>query len=179
MPPKQKPSNTLCDTWGRDNRKIEDKKCNYCGKTFRPKNSKIKCCSRKCGCASRGNYQKKGRKDGIYRYKNKKGYIVITYWEGDTKINSREHRLIMEQHIGRKLNKFEDVHHINGIKDDNRLENLKIIDHSEHTKIHSTGNKYARGKKLNLSDEERNKRSERKRKYWEKYRAEKTLQSNQ
>lgn len=37
-----------------------------------------------------------------------------------------EHRLTMESSIERKLEKHENVHHINGVRDDNRIENLEL-----------------------------------------------------
>ena len=49
------------------------------------------------------------------------------------RICQKQHRFAMEQHLGRTLDSNEDVHHINGIKTDNRLDNLRLMSHGEHT----------------------------------------------
>ena len=64
-----------------------------------------------------------------------RGYMVR--WK-DGKLH-KEHRLIMEASLGRKLTKGEHVHHRNGVRTDNRLENLEVIDKHEHVSMHSSG----------------------------------------
>jgi len=48
-----------------------------------------------------------------------------------------EHRVIMENHLGRTLSANEVVHHINEDKKDNRLENLQVMTNEEHHVLHA------------------------------------------
>lgn len=57
-------------------------------------------------------------------YATKNGYVLL-------------HRVVLENHLGRLLDKSEVVHHKDGNKLNNSVDNLEVLTQSEHAKIHA------------------------------------------
>ena len=86
------------------------------------------------------------------RYKDNHGYILVWVSPDDffscmthTKTNYvLEHRLVVAKSLGRNLHSWEIVHHRNGIRDDNRIENLQLVSDDRHKQISILENKINR-----------------------------------
>lgn len=50
----------------------------------------------------------------------------------------KEHIFLIERHLGRRLSKFEEVHHIDGDKLNNQMDNLVLLDGASHKGIHQS-----------------------------------------
>ncbi len=86
-------------------------------------------------------HHRKGRlntnwKGGKY-YRGGYVYIYAPHHPRNKKGYMQEHVLVVEATVNRYLNKHEVVHHINGVKDDNRPENLELLDIRSHRQKHS------------------------------------------
>lgn len=125
-------------------KRIYNYKCQICNESFTSKVKTRKFCSFKCAGKNASNkiVNHRGNTNSGEKHHNWKGggtinshgYKEIPLGKANKKI--LEHRLVVEQSIGRKLSRLEHIHHINGDKLDNRIENLLILSPSEHSKLH-------------------------------------------
>lgn len=72
------------------------------------------------------------------------GYYEITRGENKGRLL---HRVIYENHLGRKLKPNEVIHHINETKTDNRISNLIMMKPNEHAKYHASKREMIRNNK--------------------------------
>lgn len=124
--------------------------CSVCGKEIKrmlceTKKSKYHICSNKCKKIALKTTGKEKHKNFKGKFKSSDGYILVRDYNhpnSDGYGYVREHRLIMEKRLGRLLNKSEVVHHANGNREDNRIENLRLFrNQREHIEYHVKFNK--------------------------------------
>lgn len=132
--------------------------CEMCNNLVKRKGNKtcsVACSAKRRSITTKGRTLNSGRthfKKGIkaHNYKGfwttKKGYIVVFKPEhpsSNKKGYVKEHRYVVETRLGRTLGKDEVVHHINHKRDDNRTENLIVMERKEHNKYHLRVRGYA------------------------------------
>lgn len=126
------------DEWQRRNQVTNV--CEGCGVEFvlspsQAKHRTGRWCTRTCESASRIKRPLDRQHNGRPAALDKAGYVRVFEPEHPKAMNGGwvfEHRLVMEQHLGRTLARDEHVHHVNGKKNDNRLENLMIMGDLDH-----------------------------------------------
>jgi hypothetical protein len=72
---------------------------------------------------------------------DKRGYCWLYVKENGKNRARRAHRVIMERHLGRRLEPWEIVHHKDENPSNNALDNLELQEHGAHTIKHSTGSR--------------------------------------
>lgn len=146
------------DTLGRDNRKIADRRCNECGRIYRPRRESSKYCSYTCMWKNNGKSQGQNVDHETW-WINNKGYVEGRVWRSGKCFRVKRARWIMEQYLGRPLTRGEEPHHKNEIKTDDRIENLELKTHGKHSSDHNKRRVYRNGYKMQLSTQERARRS--------------------
>lgn len=72
---------------------------------------------------------------------DKRGYRWVYVTRNGKRTAMREHRLVMEQHMGRPLEPWELVHHKDQNPGNNNIDNLELTTWPDHTQSHHTGSR--------------------------------------
>ena len=118
--------------------KCHMKRCPFCAAFFIAAHPKNKYCAQRCAGFSQPTGEFSTNWKGG-RTQLKTGYITVhepSHPMADKSGNILEHRLVMSEHLKRTLKTIEHVHHINGNRSDNRIENLILLVKSTHNSIH-------------------------------------------
>lgn len=103
-----------------------------CGASFQKKMAALRYAGLCESCLSKRRVGTRVRPKEYRRY-DAHGYVLV-YEPSHPNANCNgrvfEHRFVVSQHIGRPLEKHEVVHHVNGKRDDNRIQNLEIWQHT-------------------------------------------------
>lgn len=105
----------------------ERRACWHCQADFVATLRDMVFCSQNCGVLWRAN-QAPAERLAPKPIVDRQGYVTIG--------GQYEHRLVVESILGRRLRPTEDVHHLNGIRHDNRPENLSVLSHRDHATHH-------------------------------------------